>query len=217
MTDLDRLMANVSKQPNGCWYWTGYINKDNYGRVGYQGCSSVPAYRAVYTELVGPIPAGMSLDHTCHSNDDTCAGGKTCMHRRCVNPGHLEPCTKEENSSRGVFGKRTHCPKNHPYDEANTRVYRGRRFCIACVLAAAARAASRRRHASATKAVQEGRVELTLALGPCDISATVTGARSCVSTEVHHLPDGQWYCTCRRTNCLHTLAVELFYAQAVPA
>lgn len=26
----------------------------------------------------------------------------------------------------------THCPRGHPYDEANTRIYQGRRFCIAC-------------------------------------------------------------------------------------
>lgn len=29
-------------------------------------------------------------------------------------------------------GKRTHCPKGHPYDEANTLHYRGRRVCKAC-------------------------------------------------------------------------------------
>lgn len=28
--------------------------------------------------------------------------------------------------------RRTHCPQNHPYDETNTRHYRGRRYCRAC-------------------------------------------------------------------------------------
>jgi hypothetical protein len=37
---------------------------------------------------------------------------------------------------------RTHCPKQHPYDESNTYIYRGRRFCRACQRLAAA--ASRR-------------------------------------------------------------------------
>jgi hypothetical protein len=26
----------------------------------------------------------------------------------------------------------THCPQGHPYDEANTRMYEGRRYCRAC-------------------------------------------------------------------------------------
>lgn len=28
--------------------------------------------------------------------------------------------------------ERTHCPQGHPYDEANTRIYKGRRHCRAC-------------------------------------------------------------------------------------
>lgn len=28
--------------------------------------------------------------------------------------------------------RRTHCPQGHPYDEANTRHYAGRRYCKAC-------------------------------------------------------------------------------------
>jgi hypothetical protein len=27
---------------------------------------------------------------------------------------------------------RTHCPQGHPYDEANTRYWRGQRRCRAC-------------------------------------------------------------------------------------
>lgn len=31
--------------------------------------------------------------------------------------------------------RKTHCPSGHPYDEENTRLYRGRRYCRACVSA----------------------------------------------------------------------------------
>lgn len=28
--------------------------------------------------------------------------------------------------------EKTHCPAGHPYDEENTRKYRGMRYCIEC-------------------------------------------------------------------------------------
>lgn len=31
-----------------------------------------------------------------------------------------------------AFSKRTHCPKGHPYDEANTYIHRGHRYCRTC-------------------------------------------------------------------------------------
>ncbi len=29
-------------------------------------------------------------------------------------------------------GEKTHCPQGHPYDAANTYIWRGRRICRAC-------------------------------------------------------------------------------------
>lgn len=48
-----------------------------------------------------------------------------------VNPNHLEPVTRAENSARGVGPKiaglrqanKTRCPKGHPYDSINTSLY----------------------------------------------------------------------------------------------
>jgi hypothetical protein len=70
-----------------CWVWTGRLNRNGYGRAWHNGAEPV-AHRAVYEELVGPIPAGEVLDHL-------------CRWRRCCNPGHVEPVTVRENILRG--------------------------------------------------------------------------------------------------------------------
>jgi hypothetical protein len=49
-----------------------------------------------------------------------------------VNPRHLEPVTEAENIRRAPWANVTHCPMGHPYDEANTYVYRGTRNCRRC-------------------------------------------------------------------------------------
>lgn len=131
-SEHDRLMSNVTVTANGCWKWDGFVNKHGYGRTYFRGNRSTPAHQALYMLIVGPIPEGKVLDHTCHTDDATCSGGPTCPHRRCVNPAHLEPMTSEENSSRGVTGRRANCPKGHLYDDENTLVSNGRRYCRAC-------------------------------------------------------------------------------------
>ena len=125
----------------GCWIWTGTINYAGYGvhSIKIDGKWRYrKAHRLIYQLLVGEIPEEYTIDHTCHNKDKTCKGGKTCLHRRCVNPDHLEPVTLDENKKRGLSianlnAKKTHCPKGHPYDEINTKYdTRGERRCIAC-------------------------------------------------------------------------------------
>lgn len=70
-----------------CWEWTGAKNEKGYGRFtfGYQDKKrTVRAHRAVYTALVGEIPKGKYLDHTCYNP-------------ACVNPEHLRPVTNKQN------------------------------------------------------------------------------------------------------------------------
>lgn len=43
------------------------------------------------------MPKGYELDHLCHTKDKICKGGKTCLHRKCVNPEHLQLVTQAEN------------------------------------------------------------------------------------------------------------------------
>jgi hypothetical protein len=66
----------VRGQNGDCWLWVGALNEKGYGRVRWGGLV-VPAHRAVYEDLVGPITPGMDLHHVCENP-------------RCVNPSHLQ-------------------------------------------------------------------------------------------------------------------------------
>lgn len=62
--------------------------------------------------------------------------------RGCVNPAHLEPVTRQENSRRGFLphAAKTHCRNGHPYNEENTRITsKGWRVCRMCTAANDAR------------------------------------------------------------------------------
>jgi hypothetical protein len=85
-----------------CWPWTGRRQLNGYGNFGVTGTRLV--HRIAYQYLVGPIPAGLVLDHLCHTRDRTCRDNEQCPHRRCVNPAHLEPVTRRENIERGNGG-----------------------------------------------------------------------------------------------------------------
>jgi hypothetical protein len=120
---LTRFMSRISVQPNGCWHWTGRINKAGYGLFTVAG-KHERAHRFSYILFTGPIPDRLRLDHFCHTRDKECPGGP-CLHRRCINPAHLEPVTARVNNlrGRGLIARnaaKTHCPKGHPYDEVNT-------------------------------------------------------------------------------------------------
>ena len=99
---------------DGCWEWTASRTSAGYGNLRLTD-RNVYAHRASYELFVGPIPAGLQIDHLCRN-------------RACVRPDHLEPVTQQENIRRGMGGEssrsKTHCPQGHPYDEANTRIGR---------------------------------------------------------------------------------------------
>lgn len=121
---------------DGCWYWTDTLDRHGYGQWSDpETHKNRRAHRVVYEVLVGPIPAGLTLDHECHNQDDTCPGGTACFHRSCVRPDHLVPRTTPANSagSPRANAKKTYCPRGHPYTPENTYISaRGERSCITC-------------------------------------------------------------------------------------
>lgn len=137
--DEARFWSKVARRGDDeCWHWIGGITEHGYGRFSIKGRVS-GAHRDVFAFIGRTIPNGLHVDHLCHNRDLSCPGGRTCLHRRCVNPAHLELVTKSVNAKRGrglqvVNAAKTRCPQGHPYDSANT--YRppvGSRVCRICV------------------------------------------------------------------------------------
>lgn len=140
-----RFWARVDRSGGGsaCWPWTAAINGNGYGSTAWKGRICTP-HRIAYELLVGPIPDGMDLDHLCHTRDQFCRGGKTCPHRRCANPAHLEPVPGLVNVMRGrsphaEAARQTHCAQGHEFTPENTRIYpsRKQRVCLTCKRSAA--------------------------------------------------------------------------------
>lgn len=142
-TIIERLQYWVTTE--GCWEWSGAITAGGYGAMWANGRAQV-AHRVSYEAHRGPVPEGLELDHLCHTEAvarDECPGGPDCLHRRCINPDHLEPVTHHENALRGQAMKngenqrcKTHCAQGHEFTEEN--IYRppkrpNERMCKTCI------------------------------------------------------------------------------------
>lgn len=151
----------IKKSPSGCWHWTGGINKDGYG-IASVARRPKPAHREAYERHHGVElaprgePEHRQVDHECHNRSKSCKGGPTCLHRRCVNPGHLILTTAAENSEASphatahVNRRKAHCG-TCGNDLNGTEVYRyGKsRKCKPC-------AVRRSREAKRRRAAREG-------------------------------------------------------------
>lgn len=105
---LVRFWAKVdtSGGPTACWPWMASTKgKSGYGQFNVGGNRIINAHSMAYEVMVGPVPEGRTLDHTCHSEAvarGECLDAADCRHRLCCNPEHLEPVTHGENVRRGI-------------------------------------------------------------------------------------------------------------------
>lgn len=108
-----------------CWISNRAKNGGGYTKIGIDGRTEM-THRAAYTAFVGPIPAGLVIDHLCRE-------------RTCCNPEHLEAVTHRENLVRGETltsreVAQTACKHGHPFTPENTyqRPDRPGRLCRTC-------------------------------------------------------------------------------------
>ena len=111
-----------------CWIFRKKQTGRGYAQMWVDGVQTT-AHRAYYMHYVGPIPEGMTLDHLCRN-------------RPCVNPDHMDICTRGENVLRGEGisaqnARKTHCHRGHSLAPEDGHVYinpyDGSRQCTTCV------------------------------------------------------------------------------------
>lgn len=130
MTIKDRLHRYTVVDPrSGCWVWSGATDCRGYGQLHISRDEvrrPVKAHILMYERYAGRVPRGLTLDHLCRRTE-------------CVNPEHLEPVTRAENTLRQLASTghwnalKTHCKNGHPFDRFNTRYDRdGGRICRTC-------------------------------------------------------------------------------------
>ncbi len=119
LPELAYVVARVAVA-GSCWQWTGGTNGVGYGTVTWRGARGY-SHRLMFERCVGPIPAGMVLDHLCRNT-------------LCCNPEHLEPVTHAENIRRSpLVGAKRVCVYGHDYTPENTYVTpAGARQCLEC-------------------------------------------------------------------------------------
>ncbi len=92
----EKLFNNYEVDANGCWIFTGTINKT----TGYGYVADWPKHLQAHVEsfkiFKGPIPKGKILRHTCDV-------------RPCINPEHLIVGTKKDNA-QDCCARRRHNP-----------------------------------------------------------------------------------------------------------
>ncbi len=84
----DQLLAHKRLTPSGCWEWTGWINREGYGRIQYKGkkylTHRISALVFKGYDLTDYANAGLQVNHLCHN-------------RKCFNPSHFYIGTQDEN------------------------------------------------------------------------------------------------------------------------
>lgn len=116
-----RFWSRVNKT-DGCWLWTGTMNKFGYGVVSVDN-RHVMAHRVALTLSGYSLDPDLTVDHLCRV-------------RACVRPDHLEQVSMRENLLRGntitsANAAKTECPQGHPLDGVRVRAV-VERYCKEC-------------------------------------------------------------------------------------
>jgi|SRR5215475_1097000 len=119
----ERIEASIVRTESGCWEWTRSLDGNGYPRImitegGQRRTRGV--HRITYEIYVGPIPAGLVIDHLCRNP-------------KCVNPDHLEAVTQTVNFLRGMHRtavtiREGRCQRGHEMTPENTI-----KVCKTCV------------------------------------------------------------------------------------
>lgn len=78
----------AAKLSTDCVCWTGAQSSKGYGQVRHNGRVEY-VHRLAWIEANGPIPDGMTVEHSCRV-------------RCCLNVRHMELVTRPENSRRAA-------------------------------------------------------------------------------------------------------------------
>jgi len=82
---LKALKSRTEEQPNGCWEWTGKLDKSGYPQTAIAGRHLSP-YRASLEAFTGKTLGKQAAHHK-------------CANPKCINPSHLEAVTHAANSA----------------------------------------------------------------------------------------------------------------------
>jgi hypothetical protein len=96
--EIDRYLDKVDELgPDACWPWEGSLNDKDYGNFWAFG-KCWKAHRFGYEALVGPIPPGLDVCHSCDTP-------------WCQNPGHWWLGTNNDNCQDKVKKGRQRAPR----------------------------------------------------------------------------------------------------------
>ncbi len=150
---VDRFFEKVDFETGvPCWLWHGARNSQGYGNFWVGNGLWQQPHRWLYEFLYGPTPDGLEHDHLCRTpccvlpdhiervtrgeNNRRGLGpaiqaeGRRRYWRNLKRQGKVSPGTLRMAE---IQRSKTHCPKGHPYDEANTYYSKtGGRACRTC-------------------------------------------------------------------------------------